>query len=623
MITFYFTSYTKLDYMYIKTEKGGISYFRYMKCHQLRCNVTKLEKARSLFSPIHPTHQFHRTKTMTDDVATEVTNKHQEVATLSKSWKKQTVHSTIYNGGKVVICQGEGLNTGLEDSSSKIQFLAAMYNGDVALIDASRGVKLSTIRKGLDFEDEMPENEQLGGGDLDDIVNESVLSDPDAIVCFALGANELELVTASRSGILRHYDIRNALIAESEGGGIKLKRTIGRAHKLPIRCMEFYPADMLKGSMLSTFLATGSVDGQVKVWDIHRGYATHAFNFSKGISCLRWKVPSPTDNVQHFSLILAAGCDDGVLRVFDLNDRSNTNKENGKVSTSVLLDTKDHSNAPVTCICWPTVSGTRATSTDLLMTAGRDEVLHVYEKSSEIDTLLASKRRKSSSGKGTKIPKTGTYNRIKTLPMYEQIEGLQVIDSETNTSDGEVQFLTLGSKGLINKYLMTMKHSTASIDLQLVLSQPAKYVFGSERGGYLHIVPLPKKSHFIAVDAEHNLSFIHSETLETERVMIGENDEIIDLKYISSVNDDRSSPNAASSPRIVVATNSSQVRIFNATNFSCEAVLSGVHTEIVLSVDVSPCGRFIATCGKDKTMHIWCANTARCVLLNRFFKFIF
>ena len=321
---------------------------------------------------------------MADEDEGGTINKHQEIATLSKSWKKQTVHSTIYNGGKVVICHGDGLKTNLEDSSDvKVKFLAAMYNGDVAIIDANRGVKLCTIRKGLEFDDIDDDND-----DDNDIVNDnSILSDPDAIVCFALCANDLELVTASRSGIIRHYDIQHALIAESEG--IKLRRTIGRAHKLPMRCMEFYhPVDLAavadidmaqaQGSMLSTFLATGSVDGQVKVWDIHRGYATHAFNFNKGISCLRWKLPLPTDNTQHFSLVLAAGCDDGVLRVFDLNDRSTINPRSGKVNTTVLLDVKDHSNAPVTCICWPNSSA--AKSADLLISAGRDEVLHVYEK---------------------------------------------------------------------------------------------------------------------------------------------------------------------------------------------------------------------------------------------------
>jgi len=43
--------------------------------------------------------------------------------------------------------------------------------------------------------------------------------------------------------------------------------------------------------------------------------------------------------------------------------------------------------------------------------------------------------------------------------------------------------------------------------------------------------------------------------------------------------------------------------------FSCD-ILDG-HTATVLCVDASPCGRFIATCGKDKTMRIWSSNTSK------------
>ena len=51
--------------------------------------------------------------------------------------------------------------------------------------------------------------------------------------------------------------------------------------------------------------------------------------------------------------------------------------------------------------------------------------------------------------------------------------------------------------------------------------------------------------------------------------------------------------------RIADATAISQVRLFELGSFSCE-VLDG-HSATLLCVDVSPCGHYLAMCGKDKT----------------------
>uniref|UniRef100_A0A7S0PX60 U3 small nucleolar RNA-associated protein 13 C-terminal domain-containing protein n=1 Tax=Asterionellopsis glacialis TaxID=33640 RepID=A0A7S0PX60_9STRA len=125
----------------------------------------------------------------------------------------------------------------------------------------------------------------------------------------------------------------------------------------------------------------------------------------------------------------------------------------------------------------------------------------------------------------------------------------------------------------------------------------------------------------IVADAEHNLSFLSAKTitddsiastrplLAADRTIVGHNDEILDLKVIPSSSQQTNT--APSSERIVVATNSAQVRLFELGTYSCE-VLDG-HSATVLCVDASPCGRYLATCGKDKTMRLWHLETQRCI----------
>jgi len=57
--------------------------------------------------------------------------------------------------------------------------------------------------------------------------------------------------------------------------------------------------------------------------------------------------------------------------------------------------------------------------------------------------------------------------------------------------------------------------------------------------------------------------------------------------------------------RVVVASNSPQVRIFRLGDLSCECLLEGQHTETVLSLDVSPDGRWVVTGGKDRAVCLW------------------
>lgn len=190
--------------------------------------------------------------------------------------------------------------------------------------------------------------------------------------------------------------------------------------------------------------------------------------------------------------------------------------------------------------------------------------------------------------------------------------------------------------------------STIVSGLTCIGEQDASSVFGEKRGGYMKLLLTSRKQNLnsndtnergdetfdamdiateelLAIDAEHNMSFLNlrcvgdgeSKTemppiLTLNRTIIGHNDEILDLKIlpppINTGTEDGNDPYLSSSKRIAVATNSAQVRLFDLGTYSCN-VLDG-HTDTVLSLDASPCGRYLVTCGKGETTRIWCVGEA-------------
>jgi U3 small nucleolar RNA-associated protein 13 len=312
----------------------------------------------------------------------------------------------------------------------------------------------------------------------------------------------------------------------------------------------------------------------------------------RSVTSICWKKTASSNE-----LVLAIGREDGSIAIHDLRDKEDEN----------LVVLRDHVSA-VTCMSWS------PDNTDLFVTSGRDAVINLWKSSTVVADDEGSSPKKSKKKKNKKkapvAPAAGriVYQRIHTKPVYEQVEGMVVLKTSKAQS---LLVATAGSMGNVKLW----NYNNSKQALECIAEQPAAQRFGNLKGGYMDLKlqsmedgkeDAEREEQLVVADAEHNLLFLSlsgEKKLATTRTIVGHNDEILDLKILP--NGDEASTHA------VVATNSAQVRLFNLGTFSCE-ILDG-HSATVLCVDVSPCGRYISTCGKDKTMRIWQTSTCKSV----------
>lgn len=122
----------------------------------------------------------------------------------------------------------------------------------------------------------------------------------------------------------------------------------------------------------------------------------------------------------------------------------------------------------------------------------------------------------------------------------------------------------------------------------------------SHRAGYTSLLLDPRRGGLLAVTSDHNLVLLEAVasaaaaaagkpgavgSLVTRRQIVGYNDEVIDLKSFPS---GAGCGGEDGESWVAVATNSPQVRLFELGGFSCR-LLDG-HTDTVLALDVAPDG---------------------------------
>ena len=189
----------------------------------------------------------------------------------------------------------------------------------------------------------------------------------------------------------------------------------------------------------STYLASGSADGVVKVWDIQRGYVTHVFKGHGGVvSALVFNYPfdpSFLGREQKMQLITASV--DTRIRVFDLSAAA---ARSGVASKPEAI-LEGHVSVP---------RGLDVTRDGKwLVSGGRDSVVLVWDLSSK---PTDDGKGKSAKGKGKERDTTPVL--VKTIPVLERVEAVGLLpqdDGLNGTTSGKtkLQIYTAGEKGVV------------------------------------------------------------------------------------------------------------------------------------------------------------------------------
>lgn len=234
----------------------------------------------------------------------------------------------------------------------------------------------------------------------------------------------------------------------------------------------------------------------------------------------------------------------------------------------------------------------------------------------------------------------------KTFPVYEEVEGLQVLPRSEEFSEkfpvsggggvgGGSLVAVAGKNGVVRVFALegalddaaaaaaaqdeiagakakkTKKKKTAAaaaaaggdggggggekqrLTCRCVMTQDN--ASASHRAGYTSLLLDRRRGGLLAVTSDHNLVLLEAAaaagkpgvvgSLVTRRQIVGYNDEVIDMKSFPS---GAGCGGEDGESWVAVATNSPQVRLFELGGFSCR-LLDG-HTDTVLALDVAPDG---------------------------------
>ncbi|KAJ3077749.1 Transducin (beta)-like 3, partial [Quaeritorhiza haematococci] len=394
----------------------------------------------------------------------------------------------------------------------------------------------------------------------------------ETLTCVAASPLGDYLIGANQNLLIQKWDLKTGQEVSSF-----------KAHEAPVLAMDIHPTGAL--------LATGSADSTVKVWDLSGSFCTHNFKGHSGIvSCVKFHtLTTTTSSISSSSstttkknnntrFLLFSGGDDGAIRVWDLKKKTCIAVLNNHVSVVRSLDfTPDGA---------------------YLISAGRDKVVNKWDLS--------------------------TFELVKTMTVFESIEGAGVVPLFTNETDeddeegGEGEKLivfTGGEKGILKLW---------DLETEEPLTSTPASVSGHQEDGSLDVISFTD----ILFDKLHHRFFVftmdqnilvydykyrqNQHRLVRRKQFVGYNEEIIDFAFVGT---DQS--------LLAVASNSEQIRIYDLATHSAQilsphtstsnstststfdSTTTAGHTSTVLCLDASSNGLTLVSGSKDNKACVW------------------
>ncbi|ORY28626.1 WD40-repeat-containing domain protein [Naematelia encephala] len=389
------------------------------------------------------------------------------------------------------------------------------------------------------------------------------------------------LITCHLSTTIRFYPLPDSLPLTTEAPLLSYSRQLTKAHSAPILVSAVSPDN--------TLLATGSSDGSVKVWDLEGGYVTHLYRGHGGpVSALRFSFPV-IPGEERVQMDLFTGSTDSRVRVFDLRDASaRAVGGGGAAKPRAVLE----GHVSVIRGIDVSVDGRWA------VTGARDKVVLVWD-------LQGESSGKKGKGKGKEGPKI-----VQTIIAQEQVEtvGLLPLGStfEKSSRDRLLCF-TGGDKGSVRIWDVLKGEAIGS--MAGVEGVDETEVDEDEQRGITTAIYDSTSDSLLSVHADQNIIYHSLATSLPTRQIVGFNDEIIDVVFLSHPSSSSSSSSSTSPhSHLALATNSSLIRIYSTSSFDAR-LLSG-HKDTVLCLDRSPDYEWLVSGSKDKTARVW-APTGR------------
>ena len=258
------------------------------------------------------------------------------------------------------------------------------------------------------------------------------MKDTEPISSLAVSPCSKHLLGFSGSLALRVFTIPTSQPSHTNSDAkniVRPDRVISKAHEAPVHVCRVDPT--------STYLASGSADGVVKVWDIRRGYVTHIFKGHGGVvSALAFNYPRDPSSITagDVKMQLITGSVDTKIRIFDLGAAAAA-RTGGRSKPEAVLE--GHVSVP---------RGLDVSRDGKwLLSAGRDSVALLWDISlSRVSTKPTEK------GKPLELP------LVKTIPVLDHVEaaGLLLPGEQLAGSPGDVvtsgfRFFVAGERGVV------------------------------------------------------------------------------------------------------------------------------------------------------------------------------